>query len=536
MYLDELFEHKITEGFYVDPSTTAITITFDPNTVTKDEFNSMLRDVSDWQHKGAMSWMVNGTPVNDALSAANWMKAQIQPRVDAATNTRANQPKLRIDNPGGDWLQGKIDYAKEKGPNKFGMPYMSTVTGTFNGYVQIPVSILKNIPGARGEQQYVRQDSLDWLTNYMKTNNKLPPMSDDNDSEYAPFIMVGYDGTPWVNEGNHRIMAAAKLGWKSLPVEIRYFDGGEAALGPLNPDKLRNMVTENKQTDPKLVMALNESAMYYKTAHRKYDTNGKAYNSISDSQFKGRKAKYFDLLEKFIDPNLQSEIQNYYSAYNIKIGNWLVDISTEHYVTQKDLQLIIRPNVKNEGFDDTEDDWSLLPFDSEKDALNFATMIKITFGDAESYYTDKNNKLVVSGKYTAVNVIKESAENVLKDWKGWWITDKGEQINVDPENDYHHWQAASEEFADYLSDEFYDDDGLIDEYGIDAIIDIAKEQGWIRVYDRPDEFGMEFDHLNDVTKRRVMQSLRQHRDKLKIYINNEVFYDVRKAQRYIREL
>lgn len=148
-----------------------------------------------------------------------------------------NQPTVKIDNPGGDWLQSKIEYAKEKGPNEFGVPHMGKVTGYFPDNVRIPVSILKNIPGARGEQTNVRQDDLDSLMDYMKTNNRLPP-SAHSDKEYAPFITVAYDGSPWVNEGNHRIMAAAALGWDSMPIELRYFDGGEAVDGPLHPDKL----------------------------------------------------------------------------------------------------------------------------------------------------------------------------------------------------------------------------------------------------------------------------------------------------------
>ena len=167
------------------------------------------------------------------------LKITLNERVDIVKEVSNNQPKLRVDNPGGNWLQDKIDYAKKKGPNSYGIPHMGLVTGSFNGPVRIPISILKNIPGARGEQQNVRQDDLGWLMDYMKTNNRLPPMSDNDDNEYAPFVVVGYDGVPWVSEGNHRIMAAAKLGWKSLPIELRYFDGGEDVEGILHPDKLK---------------------------------------------------------------------------------------------------------------------------------------------------------------------------------------------------------------------------------------------------------------------------------------------------------
>ena len=59
----------------------------------------------------------------------------------------------------------------------------------------------------------------------MEKTGKLPLTKQGE--EYAPFVMVAYNGEAWVNEGNHRIMAAYRLGWKKMPIEIKYFDGGE---------------------------------------------------------------------------------------------------------------------------------------------------------------------------------------------------------------------------------------------------------------------------------------------------------------------
>ena len=64
------------------------------------------------------------------------------------------------------------------------------------------------------------------------------PVLPDTGKQYCPFIMVDRDGEPWVNEGNHRIMAAVKLGWKCLPVEVRYFTGGEDLATAFAPKKL----------------------------------------------------------------------------------------------------------------------------------------------------------------------------------------------------------------------------------------------------------------------------------------------------------
>jgi hypothetical protein len=147
---------------------------------------------------------------------------------------------LRTDVPNTDWLQDKQEYAQRRGLDRWGVPYMGSTTAWFTGTVQVPVSILKHIPGMRQEQQNVRADDLAWLTDHMKKTGKLPLVGEPgSEHEYAPFVMVAHDGSAWVNEGNHRIMAAAALGWKSLPVEVKYFDGGEQVKsGAMYPGRI----------------------------------------------------------------------------------------------------------------------------------------------------------------------------------------------------------------------------------------------------------------------------------------------------------
>lgn len=145
---------------------------------------------------------------------------------------------LITDVPNETWLQGKIDYAKSRGRNKYGAPSFVSTTGYIRqpDHIVLPVDLLKRLPGVEGEQQNVRHDDLKAIMKIMKDTGKLPMY---NGHEYVPFIGVGYDGQPWVLEGNHRIMAAAALGWKKLPVELKYFDGGERIeSGLLYPGKL----------------------------------------------------------------------------------------------------------------------------------------------------------------------------------------------------------------------------------------------------------------------------------------------------------
>ena len=127
---------------------------------------------------------------------------------------------LSVDVPNEEWLNDAIAYAKQKSPDRNGLPYMGKTTATVRK-VEIPVNLLRQIPGMRNEQQNVRQGDLIAIMKIMKDTGKLPIHSHSNE-EYKPFINVAYDGSAWVNEGNHRIMAAHRLGWKELPVEISF--------------------------------------------------------------------------------------------------------------------------------------------------------------------------------------------------------------------------------------------------------------------------------------------------------------------------
>lgn len=145
--------------------------------------------------------------------------------------SRAND--LIVDIPSENWLRQKQAFAKEK--SKDGTPYMGEVTAYYSHPVSIQLSVLSKIKGLNDEQNNVREEALVSLKNIMATGD-LP--KNKMGVELLPYIEVGHDGTPFVVEGNHRIMAALDLGWKDMKVEVRYFDGGERAMGPLHPSKI----------------------------------------------------------------------------------------------------------------------------------------------------------------------------------------------------------------------------------------------------------------------------------------------------------
>ena len=154
-----------------------------------------------------------------------WGKDMPDVKVVSAKIERRLEEDLRVDVPNDEWLQDQIDYAIKKGRGRNGAPYMGKTTAYTTDDVSLPLSILKRLPGMSNEQQNVRKDDLAAIMKIMDTTGKLPLTN--SGKEYAPFINVAYNGEAWVNEGNHRIMAAVELGWESLPVQIRYYDGGE---------------------------------------------------------------------------------------------------------------------------------------------------------------------------------------------------------------------------------------------------------------------------------------------------------------------
>ncbi|MEM8515094.1 hypothetical protein RCH14_004454 [Massilia sp. MP_M2] len=148
-------------------------------------------------------------------------------------------PQLRTDNPGGRWLADKRRYIEEDGLNRFGTPAtFGPITGMYDRPVMLPVSLLRDVPGLRNEQDVVRERDLRSLVELGRTSGRFPLSKSADDSTYNPFIQVDKDGKPWMNEGNHRAMAADVLGWEYVPVQLSYFVGGEACDGPLSPARV----------------------------------------------------------------------------------------------------------------------------------------------------------------------------------------------------------------------------------------------------------------------------------------------------------
>lgn len=118
------------------------------------------------------------------------------------------------------WLSSKRESVLEAGDNAFGVSkHFGPVTGHFSRKLMLPVAMLSDIPGERGEQSAVRTDSLEYIKVHFEKDGLLPGG--------APFMTIDPVGRAWINEGNHRIMFAAQTGIEFIPCEVRYFTGSQ---------------------------------------------------------------------------------------------------------------------------------------------------------------------------------------------------------------------------------------------------------------------------------------------------------------------
>ena len=145
-------------------------------------------------------------------------------------------PTLKVDNPGGDWLQSKLRYAQAAREDAEPNTYRSTlgtgegVTGYFTERLRLDPTTLANVAGSVGEERY-RPDPT-------KMSRLRQSITETGYEESPILIQVREDGVPFVVEGNHRIIEGIESGRPTIPVELRYLRGAEDVDGPLSPAAL----------------------------------------------------------------------------------------------------------------------------------------------------------------------------------------------------------------------------------------------------------------------------------------------------------
>jgi len=114
--------------------------------------------------------------------------------------------------------------------------------------VALNPKILKNVQGVHGE--HIVRDSGQKLKRLEKN------IKEKGYKQKDPIqIYVREDGTPFINEGNHRVAEAIKNNRPIINARIHYKGGSEKIEGPLNPFKI---LPEEKATD--ISTSLNISA------------------------------------------------------------------------------------------------------------------------------------------------------------------------------------------------------------------------------------------------------------------------------------
>lgn len=107
--------------------------------------------------------------------------------------------------------------------------WFGSTTAWLNRDALFPVKLLDGVPGMEGEETFDRIESLEYLIPYMTRHNTLPKWRDNDGIERneSPFINAWIDGKWYTNEGNHRIKVARRLGWKYIPLQIRWYSGAD---------------------------------------------------------------------------------------------------------------------------------------------------------------------------------------------------------------------------------------------------------------------------------------------------------------------
>ena len=158
--------------------------------------------------------------------------------IQLAKEAQPTMPTLKVDNPGGDWLQSKLRCALETREGARPNTYQSTlgsgegVTGYFRGPLALNPNMLADIPGSLGEELF-RPDPV-------KIDRLRRSIAEEGYDELSGtvLIQVREDGVPFVVEGNHRIIEGIESGRPTIPVEIKYLRGAEDVDGPLSPAAL----------------------------------------------------------------------------------------------------------------------------------------------------------------------------------------------------------------------------------------------------------------------------------------------------------
>jgi hypothetical protein len=159
---------------------------------------------------------------------------------------------LNVDNPGGDWLKGKQDYAEEQMKSKrnkgdaLGKGITNCQTANFRKdndttSLNLPVEHLSKLRGAMDEHK-TRDDESTHKNE--KLNKEIGDPSNFDSEKHPISISVNHKGEGFVMEGNHRLAYAKRHGISHIHARVNYRNGGEEVEGHMHPSKLMKLHKE----------------------------------------------------------------------------------------------------------------------------------------------------------------------------------------------------------------------------------------------------------------------------------------------------
>lgn len=143
------------------------------------------------------------------------------------------------DNPGGDWLAKKQSYA-------FEYPRMKGIDGAITGWMGgksdlfLPTHVLKSIEPLNNEKRVAGEPRFDDLMSSVSKEGFDPHQKGNK-----VVVAVNHRGKPFILEGNTRVAVAHAMGVPSVKAEVRYWNGAEEADGPMHPDKVLAMASND---------------------------------------------------------------------------------------------------------------------------------------------------------------------------------------------------------------------------------------------------------------------------------------------------
>ena len=178
-----------------------------------------------------LSWVpFSGTQIKSATGNTG----TFDPSDPDITKAEGGEVDVQYDNPGGNWLKHQRENAEATVQKRGNIGAAGALTA-WSKPVHVDPAKLSKIPGSMNEQPEPGNAKYDALHK---------SMSAEGYSNKSPLLVgINHRGEPHIIEGNHRAAVARDLGVKSIPVEFRWFAGGEQADG-FKPEHIKSLMPD----------------------------------------------------------------------------------------------------------------------------------------------------------------------------------------------------------------------------------------------------------------------------------------------------